>query len=132
MHLSTSPPVGPPASTVPARRGIVVKALGVLVAAIATVLAVVVAPQASAATLTEVTGFGTNPSNLRMHIYVPDRLAARPPVLLAVHYCTGTGPAFAAVAREADAKAVEAALQAHGAGTILHAKLTNARAEVIS
>jgi poly(hydroxyalkanoate) depolymerase family esterase len=74
------------------------KALGAIVtslaAAAAFVLAFVAAPQASAATLTEVTGFGTNPSNLRMHLYVPDRTQAKPPVLLAVHYCTGTGPAF--------------------------------------
>ncbi|MFE9746288.1 PHB depolymerase family esterase [Saccharothrix saharensis] len=74
------------------------KVLGAIVtslaAAAAFVLALVAAPSASAATLTEVTGFGTNPSNLRMHLYVPDRVQARPGVLLAVHYCTGTGPAF--------------------------------------
>ncbi len=52
------------------------------------------APPASAATLTEVTGFGSNPSNLRMHLYVPDSVRARPAVLMAVHYCTGSGPAF--------------------------------------
>ncbi|GAB2602953.1 hypothetical protein Aab01nite_85140 [Paractinoplanes abujensis] len=49
---------------------------------------------AQAASLQEVTGFGTNPTNLRMHLYVPDRLAANPGLLVAVHYCTGTGPAF--------------------------------------
>ena len=49
---------------------------------------------ASAATLQEVTAFGANPTGLRMHVYVPDRLAARPALLVAVHYCTGTGPAF--------------------------------------
>lgn len=49
---------------------------------------------ASAATLVEVTGFGTNPTNLRMHLYVPDGIGTRPAVLVAVHYCTGTGPAF--------------------------------------
>ncbi|WP_238412572.1 extracellular catalytic domain type 1 short-chain-length polyhydroxyalkanoate depolymerase [Saccharothrix deserti] len=74
------------------------KVLGAIVSALiataAFVLAFVVAPQASAATLTEVTGFGTNPSNLRMHLYVPDRTQARPPVLLAVHYCTGSGQAM--------------------------------------
>ncbi|MEO3745643.1 PHB depolymerase family esterase [Plantactinospora sp. B5E13] len=58
------------------------------------VLGLVVATPASAATLTEVTNFGTNPSNLRMHLYVPDRLAARPGILVAIHYCTGTGQAF--------------------------------------
>ncbi|GAB3415585.1 CE1 family esterase [Flindersiella endophytica] len=51
-------------------------------------------PTASAASLVEVTNFGTNPTGLRMHLYVPDRTQARPPILVAVHYCTGSGPAF--------------------------------------
>ncbi|SNY48555.1 extracellular catalytic domain type 1 short-chain-length polyhydroxyalkanoate depolymerase [Paractinoplanes atraurantiacus] len=62
--------------------------VGALVAAF-----VFVAP-ASAASLQEITGFGTNPTNLRMHLYVPDRLPTAPALLVAVHYCTGTGPAF--------------------------------------
>jgi acetylxylan esterase len=49
---------------------------------------------AAAATLQEVTSFGANPTNLRMHLYVPDRLPANPALLVAVHYCTGSGPAF--------------------------------------
>jgi acetylxylan esterase len=53
-----------------------------------------VAQPASAASLTEVTNFGTNPSNLRMYLYVPDRVATRPAILVAIHYCTGSGPAF--------------------------------------
>ncbi|MFJ8531917.1 PHB depolymerase family esterase [Streptomyces sp. NPDC093591] len=44
------------------------------------------------ATLTEVTDFGTNPSNLRMYLYVPDSVTANPAVLVAVHWCTGSGP----------------------------------------
>ncbi|MET9970928.1 PHB depolymerase family esterase, partial [Streptomyces sp. NPDC006356] len=44
------------------------------------------------ATLTEVTDFGTNPSNLRMYVYVPDSVTATPAVLVAVHWCTGSGP----------------------------------------
>ncbi|MGW1608102.1 extracellular catalytic domain type 1 short-chain-length polyhydroxyalkanoate depolymerase [Streptomyces sp. NPDC002285] len=44
------------------------------------------------ATLTEVTDFGTNPSNLRMYVYVPDNVTANPAVLVAVHWCTGSGP----------------------------------------
>ncbi|MEV4141198.1 PHB depolymerase family esterase [Dactylosporangium sp. NPDC049742] len=67
-------------------------------AAAAVVLAVAgiawFAAPASAATLTEVTNFGTNPTNLRMHLYVPNTVAARPAVLVAAHYCTGSGPAF--------------------------------------
>jgi acetylxylan esterase len=63
-------------------------------AATTIVIGLTTATPASAATLTEITNFGTNPSGLRMHLYVPDRLATRPGILLAVHYCTGSGPAF--------------------------------------
>jgi poly(hydroxyalkanoate) depolymerase family esterase len=59
------------------------------------------APTASAraeavpsATLTEVTGFGTNPSNLQMYVYVPAAVTAHPAVVVAVHYCGGSGPAM--------------------------------------
>ncbi|MFI2435418.1 PHB depolymerase family esterase [Streptomyces sp. NPDC018693] len=44
------------------------------------------------ATLTEVTDFGANPSSLRMYVYVPASVTARPAVLVAVHWCTGSGP----------------------------------------
>ncbi|MET7481789.1 PHB depolymerase family esterase [Streptomyces sp. NPDC005538] len=60
-----------------------------------------VAPPAAAraeavptATLTEVTGFGTNPSNLQMYVYVPASVTAHPAVVVAVHYCGGSGPAM--------------------------------------
>jgi len=56
-------------------------------------LALLSAP-AQAATLSEVTGFGTNPTGLRMFLYVPDTVAARPAVVVAVHFCTGSGPVF--------------------------------------
>ncbi|WDZ83510.1 PHB depolymerase family esterase [Micromonospora cathayae] len=66
-----------------------------LVAAVVTALAAVTVPApASAATLTEVTNFGTNPTNLRMHLYVPDTVAPRPGLLVVSHYCTGSGPAM--------------------------------------
>ncbi len=75
-----------------------------LACAVAALLAalLVAAPTASAdtddvvpaAALTEVTDFGTNPSNLRMYLYVPDSVTANPAVLVAVHYCTGSGPAM--------------------------------------
>jgi len=47
-----------------------------------------------AASLVEITGFGSNPSGLRMHVYAPDVLRSPPPILVAVHYCTGSGPTF--------------------------------------
>jgi poly(hydroxyalkanoate) depolymerase family esterase len=51
-------------------------------------------PAVPAAALTEVTNFGTNPSNLQMYVYVPDSVTAHPAVVVAVHYCTGSGPAM--------------------------------------
>ncbi|MFJ2241557.1 PHB depolymerase family esterase [Streptomyces sp. NPDC087859] len=56
------------------------------------------APQAAAreaaptATLTEITNFGTNPSNLQMYLYVPESVTENPAIVVAVHYCTGSGP----------------------------------------
>ncbi|MEV6614744.1 PHB depolymerase family esterase [Streptomyces sp. NPDC051051] len=46
------------------------------------------------ATLTEVTGFGANPSDLRMYVYAPAGVTAHPAVLVAVHWCGGSGPAM--------------------------------------
>ncbi|MEV0172078.1 PHB depolymerase family esterase [Streptomyces sp. NPDC050803] len=76
-------------------------ALGTVVATLLAAL-LLTAPTASAdtddvvpaATLTEVTNFGTNPSNLQMYVYVPDSVTDNPAVLVAVHYCTGSGPAM--------------------------------------
>lgn len=70
--------------------------LGALLGGVLPLLAaaLLTAPPATAASLTEVTDFGSNPSNLRMHLYVPDTVQERPAVVVAVHYCTGSGPAF--------------------------------------
>lgn len=57
-------------------------------------LGVTSAPPSVAASLTEVTSFGSNPGNLRMHIYVPDNRPANPAVLVAMHGCGGSGPGF--------------------------------------
>ena len=51
-------------------------------------------PAAAAASLTQVTNFGTNPSSLNMYVYVPTNVAAKPAILVAVHYCTGSASAF--------------------------------------
>ena len=69
--------------------GAALAAAGVAVAA-----ALAVPGPASAASLTEVTSFGANPSNLRMYLYVPNTVAARPGLLVVNHYCTGSGPAM--------------------------------------
>jgi acetylxylan esterase len=52
-----------------------------------------VAP-AQAATLVQVTNFGSNPGGDQMYIYVPDTVTANPPILVALHQCTGSGPGF--------------------------------------
>ena len=53
-----------------------------------------VAPPAKAASLVQVTNFGNNPSNNKMYIYVPNSVRSNPPILVALHQCTGTGPGF--------------------------------------
>ncbi|KAF2466230.1 PHB depolymerase family esterase [Lindgomyces ingoldianus] len=45
--------------------------------------------------LVRVSDFGKNPTNLQMNIYVPTKLADKPPVILALHPCGGTGEQFA-------------------------------------
>jgi acetylxylan esterase len=65
------------------------------IAILGAVLATFAAPRAaSAASLQEVTNFGRNPTNLRMFVYVPDTVKPHPAVLVAVHFCTGSGPVF--------------------------------------
>ncbi|KAI0966611.1 Alpha/Beta hydrolase protein [Xylaria arbuscula] len=62
---------------------------------------------ATAASLTQVTeDFGSNPTNVNFYIYVPDQLAANPPILVNPHWCHGdaqvcyTGSQFATLASE--------------------------------
>jgi len=52
------------------------------------------AGSAAAASLTRVTGFGANPTNLGMYLYVPDTVAAKPALLVLVHYCSGSAGAI--------------------------------------
>jgi poly(hydroxyalkanoate) depolymerase family esterase len=56
--------------------------------------AVAFPPQASAASLVEVTNFGSNPGGMRMHVYVPDSHPAAPAIVVAMHGCGGSGPGF--------------------------------------
>lgn len=66
--------------------------LAVVMAAAAFLLAP--APQATAASLEEVTGFGSNPGNLQMFRYVPDGLPANRPLVVALHGCTQSAAAY--------------------------------------
>jgi acetylxylan esterase len=49
---------------------------------------------ALSSTLQEVTDFGPNPTGLGMYLYVPARVQPHPAVVVAIHYCTGSGPAM--------------------------------------
>ncbi|GFJ90326.1 hypothetical protein Prum_039680 [Phytohabitans rumicis] len=61
---------------------------------LAVVWAMTLAQPASAATLTEVTGFGANPSNMRMFLYVPATVAPQPAIVVGLHWCGGNGQAM--------------------------------------
>ncbi|MFI7605007.1 PHB depolymerase family esterase [Micromonospora sp. NPDC049366] len=50
--------------------------------------AVTLAAPAQAATLTQVTSFGSNPGNLAMYAYRPDNLPANSPAVVLLHGCT--------------------------------------------
>ncbi|NKY39942.1 extracellular catalytic domain type 1 short-chain-length polyhydroxyalkanoate depolymerase [Cellulomonas septica] len=78
----------------PLRRSLAV--LAALCAALVGLLATTLtsAAPARAASLQEVTSFGSNPGGLRMFLFVPDTLPARPAVLVVNHYCTGSAQAM--------------------------------------
>ncbi|WP_245966470.1 extracellular catalytic domain type 1 short-chain-length polyhydroxyalkanoate depolymerase [Sphaerisporangium album] len=65
-----------------------------VVLSLTTVGVILVTRPVAAASLTRVTGFGTNPTNLNMYMYVPDTVAARPALLVLVHYCGGSAGAI--------------------------------------
>jgi poly(hydroxyalkanoate) depolymerase family esterase len=44
--------------------------------------------------LREVTKFGANPGNLRMHVYVPENIGPSPSLVVALHGCTQTAAAY--------------------------------------
>lgn len=52
------------------------------------------APQAGAASLTQVTSFGTNPGALGMWRYVPDGLPTGRPLVVALHGCTQSASSY--------------------------------------
>ncbi|KAL8419340.1 hypothetical protein RB594_002532 [Gaeumannomyces avenae] len=49
---------------------------------------------AAAASLQQVNSFGANPAGVKMFIYVPDRVAQNPAIVVAVHHCQGTANSF--------------------------------------
>ncbi|MFJ2760998.1 extracellular catalytic domain type 1 short-chain-length polyhydroxyalkanoate depolymerase [Streptomyces prasinus] len=75
--------------TVPTTRAETALRRMVLAVLLTALLSVLLTPaRASAASLEEVTGFGSDPGALKMYRYVPDGLPASRPVVLALHGCT--------------------------------------------
>jgi acetylxylan esterase len=62
------------------------------VASHATASAATLPPPAS--TLRQITDFGPNPTGLKMYLYVPEHVRPHPAIVVALHYCGGSGPAF--------------------------------------
>jgi acetylxylan esterase len=48
-----------------------------------------------AAGFMRVNDFGPNPTNLQMNMYVPQKVAQKPAIILALHLCGGSGEAYA-------------------------------------
>lgn len=71
------------------------------------------APTVQAASLTEVNGWspGNLPSDVSMHVYVPDDVADNPPILVLIHFCGGTA---AEVFGQAQGGGLVAAADQHG------------------
>jgi len=53
-----------------------------------------VAGPAAAASLTQVTNFGSNPGGMEMYVYLPISRPAAPAVVVPMHGCGGSGPGF--------------------------------------
>ena len=104
MHLPPTPPTPPvtpiptdaspprAVAAAPARRPRRHPALAALLSVLALLAAglgvVASAAPASAAGLTQVTSFGSNPGNLAMYEYAPANLPAGAPLVVALHGCT--------------------------------------------
>jgi poly(hydroxyalkanoate) depolymerase family esterase len=68
--------------------------LAALLLPLAVSAALLGAQPASAASLTRITNFGNNPTNLNMYLYVPNSVSSHPALLVLVHYCSGSASAI--------------------------------------
>jgi len=79
-----------------------------LFATLGATLGVLISASAHAAQLTTVSGWNGGvslPSDVTMSIYVPDKLAAKPPLVTVVHYCGGSASAVFGQAKDIKAAA---------------------------
>jgi acetylxylan esterase len=61
---------------------------------VASLLALTSLSNALSSSLQQVTGFNSGPTAAGMYIYVPTNKASPAPIILAIHYCTGTANAY--------------------------------------
>lgn len=66
----------------------------IAVGAVCVAAALAFARPAAAASLVQVTNFGSNPGGMEMYVYVPNSHPANPAIVLAMHGCGGSGPQF--------------------------------------
>ncbi|KIJ63843.1 carbohydrate-binding module family 1 protein [Hydnomerulius pinastri MD-312] len=62
--------------------------------ALTTLALAVAGANAAANQLQQVTNFGSNPTNVGMYVYKPTKLASPLPLIVGMHYCTGTAQAY--------------------------------------
>jgi poly(hydroxyalkanoate) depolymerase family esterase len=67
---------------------------GIAVGVACVAAALAFARPAAAASLVQVTNFGSNPGGMEMYVYVPNSHPANPAIVLAMHGCGGSGPQF--------------------------------------
>ncbi|KAK0715214.1 PHB depolymerase family esterase [Lasiosphaeris hirsuta] len=58
-------------------------------------IGVVLPAQAAQNALTPINDWGENPSKLELQVYAPTKVATKPAIILALHFCGGTGPVYA-------------------------------------
>ncbi|KAL2071077.1 hypothetical protein VTL71DRAFT_12312 [Oculimacula yallundae] len=49
---------------------------------------------ALSSSLQQVTDFNSSPTKAKMYVYVPSNKLAKPPIVVAIHHCQGTGPGY--------------------------------------
>jgi poly(hydroxyalkanoate) depolymerase family esterase len=88
---STTTTLGPTTTTVPTTRGTTTT---ITVSTTKTSSGGTPTTVAGAGSLVQVSSFGSNPGSDNMYVYEPTTVKANPPVLVALHECTASGPAF--------------------------------------
>ena len=73
-------------------RAALVTLLGAVTMVVAGAVATAKPASALTSTLQQVNSFGNNPSGLQMFEYVPATVAARPAIVVVIHFCGGSGP----------------------------------------